>query len=295
VLVVSGITRDAPQPAIAISPKHMTMHSKLRIRLLRNPSSPGSNTANHTPGWRRPNPLGRRNHAEFVAIVTVTTVVPPNTAEAGLTTQVVFAGAPEQVNAAAPGTPEADVSSSPYTACDPAFTVCDVDPLAARTKSTPTPLSCTICGEFAELSVIVTVPDRTPPAVGVNTICIVHAEPTASVDPHEFVPAAIAKSPVTAMFWIVRGIPPLLVSVTVCAVALVPTPVAANGIIDTGETDTPAGAMPVPLIATICVRYASEIVKTPVCAPTLFGTNATCIAQVEWPFKEFPQLFTTVK
>src|SRR5437868_4220084 len=89
--------------------------------------------------------------------------------------------------------------------------------------------------------------------------------------------------------------PPLFVSVKVCALALAPTPVAGNVIVDTGETDTPAGAIPVPLSVTVCVRYASAIVCPPICAPTLFGTNATCIAQLACPFSEFPQPFTTVK
>jgi hypothetical protein len=97
------------------------------------------------------------------------------------------------------------------------------------------------------------------------------------------------------MLWIAIAIPPLFVSVTVCAAVLNPTPVAANAEIDTGDSDTPAGATPTPLSATVCERYVSVTVSTPAPAPTLFGANATSRAHVECPASEFPHPFTTVK
>jgi len=86
-----------------------------------------------------------------------------------------------------------------------------------------------------------------------------------------------------------------LVSVTVCAAALSPTPVATNPTVPTGDSDTPAGATPNPLSATVCVLNWSATVIEPIPTPTLFGTNATCSAQLECPASVVPHPFTTVK
>src|SRR5579859_259074 len=155
-----------------------------------------------------------------------------------------------QANGTVPGTPAAEVSSSGYTACPPAVIVCVVLPFALSAKSTPVPDNCKLCGEVPALSTTVRLPTRTPPAVGTNTICIAQADPAAKLAPHVLLPATIAKSPVAVMLWIASAIPPLFVSVTACAAAPIPTPVAANAIPDTGDSDTPAGATPAPLSAT---------------------------------------------
>ena len=84
---------------------------------------------------------GQSSAATFVATVTVINDVPPSAAVDGVTVQVAFAGAPEQVNAMVPGTPTAEVAISGYTACPPATIVCVVLPFALSPKSTPTPLN----------------------------------------------------------------------------------------------------------------------------------------------------------
>ena len=221
--------------------------------------------------------------------------VPPSPACVGFTLQVAYAGAPAQKNDTVPGTPATDVSSSGYAASPPAAMLWVVLPLALRAKSTPVPVNCTLCGDDPALSVKVTLPVRDPGAVGVNAISTVHAPPAAKLPPQVLLPATGAKSPVTAMLWISSGIPPLLVSVTVCAAAVSPTPVAANVIADTGDSDTPAGATPIPLNATVWLRYSSVTVSTPAPGPTLFGTKATSSEQLACPFSEFPHPFTTVK
>jgi hypothetical protein len=91
------------------------------------------------------------------------------------------------------------------------------------------------------------------------------------------------------------GAPPLFVSVIVCAAALNPTPVGTNEIPAVGESETPAGAMPVPPSITVWLLYWSATVNTPVVEPTLFGTNMTTREQLECAFSEFPHPFTTVK
>jgi hypothetical protein len=109
------------------------------------------------------------------------------------------------------------------------------------------------------------------------------------------VPETITNSPLTVKLAIDNPTPPLFVSVTVCAAALSPTPVAANATVPTGDSDTPAGATPTPFNATVCVRNSSVTVIAPVPAPTFFGANATCSAQLACPASEAPHPLTTVK
>jgi hypothetical protein len=155
------------------------------------------------------------------------------------------------VNVTAPVSPATELSSSEYTACDPAVTVAVVLPCACSEKSTPVPVNCKLCGDPAAESVTLKLPFRAPATVGANTTCAVHAAPAASEPPHVFVPESITKSPVTPILWIASATPPLLVSVTVCAAVVSPTPVAANPSVPTGDNDTPAGATPVPFNATV--------------------------------------------
>ena len=62
------------------------------------------------------------------------------------------------------------------------------DPCAAvMLKSVPVPESATVCGLPAALSVIVTIADRAPTAVGVKVIMIVQFAPAATLVPQAFV------------------------------------------------------------------------------------------------------------
>ena len=91
----------------------------------------------------------------------------------------------------------------------------------ATEKSCPVPLSVTVCGLSAALSVIVTVPVRLPVAVGSKKTPIEQLEPAATLLPQELsTPKSLglAVTPVIA-----RVAVPLLVTVTVCGRPLVPT------------------------------------------------------------------------
>ena len=220
--------------------------------------------------------------------------VPPSAPAAGFTRQVACNGTGAHVNATAPLNPATELNSSGNTACDPAETVAEVFPFAANAKSIPVPVSCKVCGDPAALSTTVKLPIRAPAAVGANATCTLQAAPAARPAPQAFVPAAITKSPVTPILWIASATPPLFVNVTVCPADISPTPVAANPTAPTGDSDTPAGATPVPFSTTVWLRNWSVTVINPVPGPTVFGTNATSIAQLECPFKEFPHPFTTV-
>lgn len=86
----------------------------------------------------------------------------------------------------------------------------------------PVPVSGIVCGLPAALSVIVTAPVRVPVAVGLNATLIVQPAPAATELP-QVPPLANAKSPLTARLEIVSEALPELVSVTDCAVLVVPT------------------------------------------------------------------------
>ena len=83
----------------------------------------------------------------------------------------------------------------------------------------PVPVSDTVCGDPLALSVMVSVPVRDPPAVGVKVTEIVQFAPAAMLDPQFCVSA---KSPEAAMDVTLSVAEPLLVSVTVCAALAVP-------------------------------------------------------------------------
>ncbi len=62
------------------------------------------------------------------------------------------------------------------------------DPCAAVTlKSVPAPERATVCGLPVALSVIVTIADRAPTAVGVKVTMIVQFAPAATLVPQAFV------------------------------------------------------------------------------------------------------------
>src|ERR1700683_356416 len=85
--------------------------------------------------------------------------------------------------------------------------------------ATPVPLSATVCGLEGSLSLMVSVPVRVPPVVGVNVTWIVQLEETATLAPQLFVSP---KSPDAEMLEIVSGAEPLFVSVTGCGALVVP-------------------------------------------------------------------------
>ena len=173
----------------------------------------------------------------------------------GVTLQVEFAGAPVHVKVAAPETFVAELSNNGKTAFWPFVIVRLVLPFEFSVKSTPLPVRVSVWGELAALSVTASVPERGPPAVGVNATCIVHAVNTGTVLPQVLLPGTIEKSPVIIIPCTTSGTPPLLVKVTSRAGAVMPTPVAGKAIVEKGARDTPGGATPIPLRVTVCVRY----------------------------------------
>jgi hypothetical protein len=84
----------------------------------------------------------------------------------------------------------------------------------------PEPIRLTVCGLLLALSLTVIVPVSVPVVVGLNVTLIVQLAPAAKLEPQLFVSAKLA---LVAMLLIVRLVVPVLVSVTGCAVLVVPT------------------------------------------------------------------------
>jgi hypothetical protein len=82
----------------------------------------------------------------------------------------------------------------------------------------PVPVSGTVCGLPAALSVIETEAVRMPFAVGVKVTLMVQFAPAATLVPHVFVcEKSVELVPVTPMLVIVRVALPVFVKVTFCA------------------------------------------------------------------------------
>jgi len=94
--------------------------------------------------------------------------------------------------------------------------------------STPTPLNCAVCGEFAALSITVRTPERVPKAEGLNVIQILQLAPAASLFGAFGHPPVWAKSPDTEILLMVNATACVLVSVTSLAVLVVCTTVFAK-------------------------------------------------------------------
>jgi len=206
--------------------------------------------------------------------------------EAGLRVQEDFAGAPAQVSATAELKPFVGftvIVTGVLTA--PCATVTVVG-AALSVKSggvfVPVPVSVTVWGLPAALSVMVNVPGRVPVAVGVNVTLIVQFAFAASVAgsvPQVFV---CAKSPEVAIVLIVKLPVPVFVSVTVCAGLVVLSSWLLKVRVVGASITAGVGFAPVPVSAMFCGLVLSLSVSrnVAVSAPTTVGLNVTLTVQV---------------
>ena len=92
--------------------------------------------------------------------------------------------------------------------------------LVERLTAVPVPVSVIVCTPGTALSVIVIEPLRAPFTVGVKVTDITHEAAGARAEPHVLV---WAKSPTGTMLAIFSAAVPVFVSVTDCALLVVPT------------------------------------------------------------------------
>jgi hypothetical protein len=166
--------------------------------------------------------------------------------------------------------------------------------VAVGVAATPVPFSVTVCGEPLALSVIVSVPERPPAAVGVKVIEIVQAVPTATLAPQLLVSA---KSPDAAIELSVSVAVPELESVTACAALVVPVVCDAKVRLAEEMAAVGVAASPAPLNATICgeLLALSVIVSVPVRLPAAVGVKVTEMVQPALAATLVPQLFVWAK
>ncbi len=156
----------------------------------------------------------------------------------------------------------------------------------------PVPLSETLCGLPAASSLIVIEPLRAPVAVGRNVTLTVQLVPAASELPQLF---DWAKSPDAAIEVMLNAALPVLLSVTLWALLLVPT-FWVPKLSDVGLT-LAAGAVPVPLNETLCGLPAasSVIVTEPMRVPVAVGVKLTLMVQLAPAAIDVPQLLLCEK
>jgi hypothetical protein len=94
----------------------------------------------------------------------------------------------------------------------------------ANAKSWTVPVSATICGLPPALSLIETLPEALPPAVGAKSTATVQADPaaTGAAVVHVVPELAMANGPVELSAVKVRRALPVLVTVTDCAALVLP-------------------------------------------------------------------------
>jgi hypothetical protein len=136
--------------------------------------------------------------------------------------------------------------------------------------------------------VIVKVPVALPPAVGLKVTLIVQFAPAATLAAQVLV---WAKPALAATLVTVSAALPVLLSVTDCALEVVPESWPSNVKLP-GVSDV-TGPVPVPLKATLCGQPValSVIVNVPVRAPPAVGVKTTLIVQLNPDATVLPQVF----
>lgn len=231
-------------------------------------------------------------------VVTVTVMVsgpaPLGVTSEGLTVQAASEGAPVHAKLIVWVRPPSPSRLSEYVAVRPGVTVAlEEDPDAsARLKSCPVPAKPTVCGLPGASSIMVSVPSRAPPAVGLNVTLIEQLAPAATLLPQVF---DCIKSLLAEMLVMANGSLPVLVSWTGCEALDVPTICAENVKLE-GVRLTPEGS-PQPARRTVCGTTEALVVKVsvPPRLPSAVGSKVTLTWQLPPTFSLEGQSFLAVK
>lgn len=185
-------------------------------------------------------------------------------------------------------------------AVPPGMTVCDgVDELTVKLGAgLPVPFSVTVCGEPLALSATETVAVKLVAEAGVKVTEMVQLAPAASVSPQVLVSAkSLELVPAMEIPAIESVALPVFISVVDCAALVVPTTDEKATVAGENETPGAAGAVPVPLSATVCgepvALSAIESVAAKLAAET--GVKVTETAQLEPAASELPQVLVSAK
>src|SRR5579859_251761 len=152
--------------------------------------------------------------------------------------------------------------------------------------SMPVPESATVVGLLLALLVMVRVPVRAPPAVGLKVTVIAQVPPAGTLAQL----SVWVKSPLTATPVTLAALVPELVTVTVCGLAEDPTTVPANDKLAGLAPSTGPGAVPVPERLTVLVTPPALTVRLPVRLPVAVGLNVTFTVHEPLAAIDEPQL-----
>src|SRR5882762_441666 len=162
----------------------------------------------------------------------------------------------------------------------------------------PVPLRLIVCGLAGAWSVMLIEAVRLPAAPGVKVILMVQLAPAATELPQVLLWAnSLLLVPVMAMLETFSAPAPLLVRVTVCAVAATPTLVVLNVKLAGLKPTVGEGAEPVPLRLIVCglAGALSVMLIEAVRLPAAPGVKVTLMVQLAPAATELPQLSVSAK
>jgi hypothetical protein len=174
--------------------------------------------------------------------------------------------------------------------------VAEPDGATATAKSCPVPVSVTVCGLLAALSVTANVPLLAPIAVGSKETPIVQLEPATSLLPQGVDVLTMPKSAgLTATFVIASVAVPVFVSVTVCVGPEFFTYWAGKATLSGDKVAVEA--VPVPARPTVwgLPGASSAMLTAALRLPTVVGVNVTLTWQEWFGARVRPQLFFCAK
>jgi hypothetical protein len=216
------------------------------------------------------------NHTcEAAVVVTVTVavaVVPLNDTVPGEILHVAPVGAPLQVSVTIGLSPPPGVNEIAKLAVCPGVTATVAAPLGATVKSWPVPVSVTVSGLPGALSVMVNIPVRLPPAVGVKVTLIWQLAAMANDAPQVLVSAKSPEAEICVMF---KAAVPVLLKVTLCDALAVPATCALYVRADGFRLTCGLSDIPDTLINGVFPGTLSAIVSIARLVPPAVGVNVT--------------------
>lgn len=165
-------------------------------------------------------------------------------------------------------------------------------PPSATIGAMPVPVSDTICGLPAALSLMVTAPLRIPLSAGVKVTLTVQLAPIPTLVPQLLV---CAKSPDAAMLATVSAASPVFVNMNCLALLVVFTSWLGKAMEETDRLTN--GAMPVPAKLSVCglLLASSKTVTVAVRLPRSEGVNVTLITQLALAGRMLLQVLLSAK
>ena len=239
-----------PAPAQPLTPAMATASSAAHSRALRRRRSASGNSTRHSANGasRAGATRGGSTAAVATPVVTVSVMfwllLAGTVALVGLKLHMLCAGNEPHANANVPDEPFSGVRVSLNCVACPLAADWLLGATVVQVKSNPMPESATCAAAGKSLLVTLSVPFCCPAAAGAKATLAVQLTPTAS-ELAQVVPV-MANPALALSARLPSATPPVFVTVTVCAVLVIPTPVEAN-VNSAGSTRTAPARPPCPV------------------------------------------------